>query len=63
MLDITKLFFATVQDQLKLLENEEDNKLEFKERFNDSVLKIVSAFANTHRGLIIIGGSYISSLY
>ncbi|WP_051920360.1 AlbA family DNA-binding domain-containing protein [Thermodesulfobacterium hydrogeniphilum] len=40
---------------LKLLEKEEGNKLEFKERFNDSILKTISAFANTHGGLIIVG--------
>jgi len=40
---------------LKLLEKEESNKLEFKERFNDSVLKTIAAFANTYGGLIIIG--------
>jgi predicted HTH transcriptional regulator len=33
---------------LRLLEKEEGNKLEFKEIFNDSVLKTISAFANTY---------------
>jgi len=40
---------------LRLLEKEEGNKLEFKEIFNDSVLKTISAFANTYGGLIIVG--------
>ena len=42
-------------DILKLLERGESNKLEFKERFNDGVLKTISAFANTYGGLIIVG--------
>ena len=42
---------------LRLLEKEEGNKLEFKEIFNDSVLKTISAFANTYGGLIIVGGT------
>jgi ATP-dependent DNA helicase RecG len=40
---------------LKLLEMEESNRLEFKETFNDGVLKTISAFANTYGGLIIVG--------
>lgn len=40
---------------LRLLEKEEGNKLEFKEIFNDSVLKTISSFANTYGGLIIVG--------
>jgi len=40
---------------LKLLKKEEGNKLEFKEIFNDSVLKTISAFANTYGGLTIVG--------
>lgn len=40
---------------LKLIEKEEGNKLEFKERFNDGVLKTISAFANTLGGLVVIG--------
>ena len=40
---------------LKLLRKEEGNKLEFKERFNDSVLESISALANTYGGLIIVG--------
>ena len=40
---------------LKLLEKEESYKLEFKERFTDSVLKTIAAFANTYGGLIIVG--------
>jgi len=42
-------------DFLKLLEEEESNKLEFKEAFSDSVLKTISAFANTYGGVIIVG--------
>ena len=38
---------------LKLLDREEGNRLEFKERFTDSVLKTIVAFANTYGGLII----------
>ena len=40
---------------LKLLDREEGNRLEFKERFTDSVLKTIAAFANTYGGLIIVG--------
>lgn len=40
---------------LKLLEKEESHKLEFKERFNDGVLKTISAFANAYGGLIVVG--------
>jgi ATP-dependent DNA helicase RecG len=43
------------RELLRLLESGESNRLEFKERFNDSVLKTVSAFANTYGGLIIVG--------
>ncbi len=42
---------------LKLIEEEEGSRLEFKEKFNDSVLKTISAFANTSGGVIIIGVS------
>jgi len=40
---------------INVLEKEESNKLEFKERFSNSVLKTISAFANTYGGLIIVG--------
>lgn len=40
---------------LKLLEMEESNRLEFKETFNDGVLKTISAFANMYGGLVIVG--------
>jgi len=40
---------------LRLITKEEGNELEFKVQFNDSVLKTISAFANTIGGLILIG--------
>ena len=40
---------------ISVLKEEESNKLEFKERFSNSVLKTISAFANTYGGLIIVG--------
>jgi len=40
---------------LRVLEKEESSKLEFKERFSDSALRTISAFANTHGGLIVVG--------
>ena len=40
---------------INVLEKEESNKLEFKERFSNSILKTISAFANTYGGLIIVG--------
>jgi len=40
---------------LRLIEKEEGNKLKFKEIFNDTVLKTISAFVNTYSGLIIVG--------
>jgi len=40
---------------LKLIEKEESEMLEFKEIFKDSVLKTISAFANTSGGIIIVG--------
>ncbi len=42
---------------LELFEEEEGNRLEFKEKFNDGVMKTISAFANTYGGVIIIGVS------
>jgi len=40
---------------LKLLEKVEGDRLEFKETFNDGVLKTISAFANTYGGLMVVG--------
>jgi len=40
---------------INVLEKEESYKLEFKERFSNSVLKTISAFANTYGSLIIVG--------
>lgn len=40
-----------------LLGSEEGSKLEFKENFNENVLKTISAFANTYGGKIILGVS------
>jgi len=42
---------------LELFEEEEGSRLEFKEKFNDGVMKTISAFANTYGGVIIIGVS------
>ncbi|TYB83677.1 MAG: transcriptional regulator [Kosmotoga sp.] len=40
---------------LKLLDKEENKKLEFKERFSNGVLKTISAFSNTSGGVVVVG--------
>lgn len=42
-------------DFLKLGKSGESNKLEFKEVFNESIFKTISAFANSYGGVIIVG--------
>ena len=43
------------QEILELVKSEESNRLEFKEKINDGVLKTISAFANTYGGKVIVG--------
>jgi len=43
------------QEILELVKSEEGNRLEFKEKINDGVLKTISAFANTYGGKVIVG--------
>ncbi len=43
------------QGVLKLLQEDEGINLEFKETFNENVMKTISAFANTQGGVILIG--------
>lgn len=40
-----------------ILESTESDRLEFKEKFGDSVLKAISAFSNTEGGCVVIGVS------
>ncbi len=42
---------------LELFEEEEGSSLEFKEKFNDGVMKTISAFANAAGGVIVVGVS------
>ncbi len=45
----------TKQDILRLIEQDEGSRVEFKKRFGDNTLKTISAFANTDGGFVLIG--------
>lgn len=43
------------KDLIKLIQQGENEKLEFKKNFNDAAIETIVAFANTSGGMVCIG--------